>query len=216
MNKRKVVALLRVSTLEQSKGDRTGIERQQADIDFYCMEYGLDVVETFAFDGISGAIVTRTPRFKEMIALLKKPHIAGVVFASLDRFCRPDDLTAYKVFEPFVIKSADGKGATKKLFCDAGEIDATSDEGRDKIIRKLEEAASERRRIKYRTMRAKEILRKDASISIDRLPKACSTSRKAPRRRKALSSTPSTPLRRCDLPSSLSPRVERSMTRRES
>lgn len=161
---REVIALYRVSTKGQSRGDKTGIERQQADIQFHCERFNLNVVHTFGFDGISGAVVQNTPQFREMLDRLREPQIAGVVFSQLDRFLRPEDVDAYGSFKIFRV-------AKKLLFCDASRpLDITNPEDRTVIITQLENAAMERRKIKYRTHRAKEKLIADPEISITKLP----------------------------------------------
>ena len=162
----KVVALLRVSTAGQQDGDKTGIARQQADIEFNCDRFGLEVVETFPLTGISGAIVQDTPEFKRMLKTLARPEIRGVVVSTLDRFLRPENLDAYAVFKIF------RQGQKKMLFCNTkNPLDVTDSQDRATIVSQLENAAAERQRIKYRTQRAKEILIRDPEISITRLPK---------------------------------------------
>src|ERR1039458_8837891 len=95
---RKVISLIRVSSLDQAKGDRTGIPRQLEDIEIHCRHHKLKVVKEYRLEGLSGANVQRSRRFKEMLAQLSDPSIAGVVFATLDRFFRPENLSTYQVF----------------------------------------------------------------------------------------------------------------------
>lgn len=158
-NRHKVVALLRVSTKEQD------IARQQADIEWNCTRFGLEVVETFALEGISGAVVQNRPEFRRMLSMLSRPTITGVVLSSLDRFLRPEDIDAYATFKIFRV-------AKKLLYCDAKRpLDVRDSEDRATIITQLENAKAERDRIKFRTHRAKELLIKDPETSMTRLPK---------------------------------------------
>src|ERR1017187_1198183 len=117
MLKRKVVSLVRVSTPGQADEDKTGIPRQRRDIEIHCKTFGLEVVKEFQFDGISGVHVQKTKRFKEMLSMLSQQSIHGVVFATLDRFFRPEKLSAYDVFGPF-------ESTGKHLFCELGELDS--------------------------------------------------------------------------------------------
>lgn len=153
---RKVVSLVRVSTPDQAKDDRTGIPRQRQEIDIHCREHGLTVVKEYQFDGISGAHVQQTKRFKEMLAMLSRPSIAGVVFASLDRFFRPEKLSAYDVFGPF-------ETTGKHLFCDLGDLDSKNPQDQMKIVLWGQMGGMERLRIKERMGKGKDILRTDAT-----------------------------------------------------
>src|ERR1017187_5335242 len=162
--KRKVVSLLRVSTPGQANDDKTGIPRQRRDIEIHCRTFGLEVVREFQFDGISGAHVQKTRHFKEMLAMLSKPSIHGVVFGTLDRFFRPDKLSAYDVFAPF-------ESSGKHLFCELGELDSKNPQDQMKIVLWGQMGGMERLRIKDRLVSGKDIMRSDATTKIDTLPK---------------------------------------------
>jgi DNA invertase Pin-like site-specific DNA recombinase len=156
--KRKVLALLRVSTKDQD------LQRQQTDIEFHCERFNLEVVNSYGFDGITGVAVQNTPRFKKMLEELRQPDIAGVVLSTLDRFFRPEHLDAYSTFKIFRIEK-------KLLFCDVSrQLDVRLPEDRTLIVSQLENAAMERQRIKFRTHGKKEQLILDPTISITKLP----------------------------------------------
>jgi DNA invertase Pin-like site-specific DNA recombinase len=157
--KRKVIALVRASTKEQD------MERQHIDIQFHCERFGLEVVNTYPFDGITGVVVQNKPQFKAMLAEMSAPGISGVVLSTLDRFFRPENLDAYGTFKIF-------RTAKKLLFCDATRpLDVTNPEDRSLIVAQLENAAMERQRIKFRTHGKKEQLIQDPTVSITKLPK---------------------------------------------
>src|ERR1700733_2023908 len=89
--KRKVLALIRVSSEGQADDDKTGIQRQKNDIAIHCKTYNLEIVgEPYQLEGISGANVQHSPKFREILSKLSQPSIAGIVIAALDRFYRPE------------------------------------------------------------------------------------------------------------------------------
>jgi DNA invertase Pin-like site-specific DNA recombinase len=162
--KRRVVSLIRVSSSQQAKDDRTGIPRQLEDIRLHCRTHNLEVVKEFQLEGISGAYVKHSPRFREMLSMLTQKTIAGVVFSSIDRFFRPKGLSAYEVFGPF-------ESTGKHLFCDLGELNPRDEKDQMKIVLWGQMAGMERTRIRDRMMRGKEFKRLDPSSKTDTLPK---------------------------------------------
>jgi DNA invertase Pin-like site-specific DNA recombinase len=160
---RKVISLIRVSSLDQAKGDRTGIPRQLEDIEIHCRHHKLKVVKEYRLEGLSGANVQRSRRFKEMLAQLSDPSIAGVVFATLDRFFRPENLSTYQVFQPF-------ESTGKHLFCELGELDSKNSQDQMKIVIWGQQAGFERERMKDRMVRGKNRNRHEPQIKSDTLP----------------------------------------------
>lgn len=163
MKRRKVVSLVRVSTAGQAEDDKTGIPRQRRDIEIHCKAFKLEVVKEFRFEGISGAHVQKTKHFRDMLAMLSKPSIAGVVFGTLDRFFRPEKLSAYDVFSPF-------ESTGKHLFCDLGELDPKNAQDQMRIVLWGQMGGMERHRIKDRLVSGKDIMRSDPATKIDTLP----------------------------------------------
>ena len=161
--KRKVVSLIRVSDPGQAKDDRTGIPRQLEDIAIHCNTHNLEVVKEYRLEGLSGANVRHSPTFREMLTQLSTPSIAGIVFASLDRFFRPEELEDFGIFEPFT--------RTRKLmFCDLGQLDTKNQDDQFKIAIYGKMAGMERARIKDRTRRGRERNRYDPNRKSDPLP----------------------------------------------
>ena len=161
--KRKVISLIRVSSTGQAKDDRTGIPRQMEDIEIHCRTCNLEVVKEYRFEGLSGAHVQQSTRFGEMLAELSRPSIAGVVFATLDRFFRPEQLSSFVVFEPF-------ETTGKRLFCDLGELDLTNAADRMKIMIFGQMAGFDRERIKSNMGRGKAKNRLRPDVKSDPLP----------------------------------------------
>jgi DNA invertase Pin-like site-specific DNA recombinase len=163
--KRKVLSLIRVSSTDQAADDRTGIERQQEDINIHCALHKLVSVRTFSLQGISGAYVLRSPQFQEMLTLLREDTtIIGLVFASLDRFFRPKNLSSYQVFSAF-------ESNGKHLFCDLGELKPDDEQDQMRIMIWGQMAGMERTRIRDRMMRGKGFKRLDPHSKTDPLPK---------------------------------------------
>jgi DNA invertase Pin-like site-specific DNA recombinase len=163
MNKRKVLALIRVSTAKQAKDEKGGIPRQLEDISIHCQTHNLVIAEEFRLEGISGASVEKSPDFRRMLKHLEDPSITGVVFATLDRFFRPDKLSQYSIFKTF-------EKYSKHLFCDLGELNTADSNDQLKLAMYGSMAGMERKRIYERTQRGKQLIRKQNNRNIDPLP----------------------------------------------
>lgn len=74
---RNVLSLIRVSGKPQV--DRTGMPRRIEDIATVCKTENLKVApgDEYRFEGLSGASVEQFPKFREMLARLADPKIAG-------------------------------------------------------------------------------------------------------------------------------------------
>lgn len=160
----RLIKIIRVSTKEQD------IDRQHSDIEYHIERFAelgftIEIVETYALDGITGIVVQNRPEFKRMLETLKRPDIDGIILSMLDRFMRPEHVDAYGALKIFRV----GK---KLMFCDAARpLLITNPEDRTVIVTQLEASAAERRKIQYRTQRKKEELIKDPTVSVTRLPK---------------------------------------------
>jgi DNA invertase Pin-like site-specific DNA recombinase len=163
VSKQKVISLIRVSSEQQAADDRTGIQRQLEDIGIHCRSHNLEIIKEYRLDGISGAYVQHSPSFQEMLSKLSEPSIAGIVFASIDRFFRPEGLSAYQVFAPF-------ENTGKRLFCDLGALDPKNQQDQMKIVLWGQMAGMERTRIRDRMVRGKEFKRLDPNSKTDTLP----------------------------------------------
>src|SRR5271157_1769146 len=63
---RRVVSLIRVSSADQAKDGKSGLDRQRSDIRFTCQLQGLVVVREFELIDIIGPAVRRTAEFREL------------------------------------------------------------------------------------------------------------------------------------------------------
>lgn len=164
--KRRVLSLIRVSSVEQADPEKDGIPRQLRHIAEHCKQFNLEVATEYRLEGISGAKVQFNPQFKSMIRRLAEPDIAGVVFSRMDRFFRPEHLDAYEIFKTF-------RREKKLLFCDlasADGLDVTNPQDQMKIQLWGMVAAQERRNIAERNREGKEASRRRADRKSDPLP----------------------------------------------
>ena len=163
MGIRSVLSLVRVSG--DAQVDRTGIPRQLEDIAAYCAKFSLAVADDgeYRFEGLSGALVEQSPKYREMLSRISDPAISGIVFSSVDRFFRPEFLDQYSILKQFRVHH-------KLMFCDQGEIDQHNDQNMTLFKAAAEAAANHRKRIKEWTQRGKNIRRQEANCTSDPLP----------------------------------------------
>lgn len=96
-----VIELLRVSTEEQARDDRAGIDRQKSSNESTIKRYNLNRVRTLLLTDVSGSNVLNTPEIKNLILLMKTGQIRGVVAAAFDRLIRPDNFDDYSLLQRF-------------------------------------------------------------------------------------------------------------------
>ncbi|MEI8352377.1 MAG: recombinase family protein, partial [bacterium] len=118
----KVVGLIRVSTKEQADDDRAGIARQREVIAHTVLVKRLDLVSTIQLDDVSGTNVRHCSEIVELLSLVEKKNIQGVVLADLDRLLRPDRFEDFSLLQVF-----QDSGAI--LYCGDQEINLASDSG---------------------------------------------------------------------------------------
>ncbi|HYW46365.1 MAG TPA: recombinase family protein [Bryobacteraceae bacterium] len=165
-----VLAMSRVSTPGQAADDKKGFKRQHNDIDTFCDVYGLNPVKEFDLV-VSGSDVQRSRGFREMLSMLKRKDIAGVVVPSLDRLLRLiGKLSVMAVFKIF-------EDSHKLLFCDlrgshpSGGLDLNNPNDALMVSIKLQMAGMEKVLILHRTVSAREELQDDPNASVNKLPK---------------------------------------------
>jgi DNA invertase Pin-like site-specific DNA recombinase len=118
---RKAIGLLRVSTEEQARFGRAGVDRQRFDIEEIARRENLEIATTVELIGASGPLVLEDDRFLKLLDALKQPEIAGVVVSAIDRIARPESHGALAVFDPFYRYS-------KLIFTAGKTIDVRKDE----------------------------------------------------------------------------------------
>jgi hypothetical protein len=114
---RNVVSLVCVSGAKQAADDKTGLPRQREDIEIHCQAHNLVNVREFALEGISGTKVQNSKEYRELLKEVAKPSCAGIAFATVDRFFRPENIGTFSdVWKPlYQVRNGD-----LKIFCDLG------------------------------------------------------------------------------------------------
>ncbi len=120
---KRVLELVRVSTIGQASADHASIESQKTLNRRTAAQYGLTIVKTIELAGVSGTAVLLAPEFQEMIRLMADPEIHGVVAREFSRLMRPENYADYGLLQVFV----DTKTV---LYLPAGPIDFASSHGR--------------------------------------------------------------------------------------
>lgn len=99
---KKVVAYCRVSTLGQTGDDKFGISAQKEQVSKYCSDHGLEVVDWYIDEGISGAEKDRPAFGKLLEGAVTNPPVEAVVVAKADRIAR--DVELYYTFKGMLRK----------------------------------------------------------------------------------------------------------------
>jgi len=166
--RRKILALVRVSSDAQAEIDKTGLDRQREDIALHCKAYGLVVDREYELSGISGTEVHQSKQYAAMLDRLADSSIVGICFATLDRFFRPEFADTFSdVFKPIV--KAVGRG--KKLFCELGELSMTDPNDFMKLAIWGSMAGFERNRIRDRMVRGRKKMMTVATAKDSSLPR---------------------------------------------
>ncbi len=101
MTKPKAIALVRVSTDQQAKSDRSGLEAQRVEIQRIAKAQDLEISEWVELEGVSGASVLADPQFGQILARLSSPDTSGVIVSAFDRLMRPESLADYGILDAF-------------------------------------------------------------------------------------------------------------------
>jgi DNA invertase Pin-like site-specific DNA recombinase len=97
--KRRVVALIRVSTAEQGRDDRGGIPRQRSVIEDTIRRKNLECLRIYEIHACSGTEVLRNPEIQEILKIVSTG--VGLVVADLDRLFRPTEPADYVILQVF-------------------------------------------------------------------------------------------------------------------
>jgi len=85
----RAAAFLRVSTEEQGKGDRASLDSQRGRIEAYASREGMDVVQTFVENGVSGTLeLLHRPEVLRLLAAAAAGEVDVVIFDRADRQAR--------------------------------------------------------------------------------------------------------------------------------
>lgn len=157
MNEIPVVELVRVSTSGQATEDRAGIPAQRATNRQTCARHSLRVVETVEIVE-SGATVATSAEMQRVLDLLRAGRARGIVLAAYDRLFRPDRWTDLAILQVISDHGA-------QIYVPAGAIDLQTEIGFVQASVNNLLAGLEKRRIRERTMRAKESLRREGKLA---------------------------------------------------
>jgi DNA invertase Pin-like site-specific DNA recombinase len=146
--KRRVIAIVRVSTPGQVGEDKFCVARQHADIEQTARVHDLYVVRIVEVVE-SGSTAFRGEDFQQVFADMARPDIAGAVVSSIDRLVRPGFLGDMAVFDPFQRNG-------KLIFIGSQAIDLRTDAGYMQCGMSGMSAAIEKRMILNRTLGGKE------------------------------------------------------------
>src|SRR5437588_6983734 len=97
--KKRVIELIRVSTLGQAGDDRAGIPAQKEINRRTAKNFGLEIVRSIEIVDVSGASVLACPEMHELLNLIQSPYIEGVVTKEFSRLMRPDKFTDLALLE---------------------------------------------------------------------------------------------------------------------
>jgi DNA invertase Pin-like site-specific DNA recombinase len=150
---KKVIELIRVSTLEQAGDDRASIPAQKSANLKTASAYGLTITKTIQMTDVSGTAVLRAPEMQELLRLIESPDIDGVVVREFSRVMRPDNFGDYVLFQAF-------QDTGTLLYLPDGPLDLNSKTG--KLVAGLRAiiAGNELSEIRERVWSAKEEMRR--------------------------------------------------------
>ncbi len=148
----KVIELIRVSTGGQAGGD-AGAASQHAVNKRTAKIYGLKIVRTIQLLNVSGAAILRTPEMQNLLQLIRRPDISGVVVREFSRIMRPDCFGDYMLFHVF-------QESETILYLPEGPIDFNTRPGRLAGAVRAAMAGLERSDLTERLWMARETLRK--------------------------------------------------------
>ena len=151
--KKRVIALLRVSTSEQAATDKVGIARQQAAVERVCGVHDLECVRTVELVDVSGTSVRHCREIQEIIEDVRTGAVDGIAVAALDRLARTDRFEDFGVFQAF-------QDAKAVIFADDGVLDFAGGNTFMLTALKAAMAGSELASIRARMEGGKEEMRK--------------------------------------------------------
>jgi DNA invertase Pin-like site-specific DNA recombinase len=150
---KKVIELIRVSTLGQAGDERASIPAQRAVNQRTARSYDLEIVDCIELVNVSGAAVLRAPEMQRLLKRIEDPTIHGVVVREFSRVMRPDNFADYILLQTF-------QDTRTVLYLPEGPIDFGSKTGRLMGSIRAAIAGLERTEILERVWSAKEEKRK--------------------------------------------------------
>jgi site-specific DNA recombinase len=99
--KKSVIELIRVSTQDQAKQDRAGIQAQQAANRRTATQFGLVISRTILIADVSGAMVLHSPEMQDLVRTMRGRSIHGVVAKEFSRLMRPENFDDFALLQIF-------------------------------------------------------------------------------------------------------------------
>lgn len=99
MSQKKVVELLRVSTIGQADEDRAGLPRQAEANRRTISRHNLCVIHQVRLVDVSGSATHYAPEVQDMLGLIRSGKAQGIVLADFDRLLRPDDFRSLAILQ---------------------------------------------------------------------------------------------------------------------
>jgi DNA invertase Pin-like site-specific DNA recombinase len=161
----KVIGLVRVSSEEQAEEGRGGIERQWRDISAICAREGLEIVERYQLEDVSGSAVKHNSQFQKMLRHVAGSGIAGLVVSSPDRLMRCDSLADLAVLQPF---GDDTK--LRLIWTSDATYSLTKFDSQIMFLMRTLIGGHEKKQISKRTQDGKTIAREQGNRRVDSLP----------------------------------------------
>ena len=160
----KVAEWIRVSDESQAAPEKFGIPAQKTvNRDTY-KRFGLEVIQTFQVEDVSGKDIMLASETHELIRLMKSGRIQGVVAREFSRLMRPDDFADYILLSEF-------QKSKIILYLPEGTIDLNDKMGRLMAGMQASISGYERSTIRERLHRGNEENRKSGGRFASTLPR---------------------------------------------
>src|ERR1035437_11157554 len=98
---KKVIELIRVSTLGQADDDRAGVPSQRTANKRTCEQQGLEIGPVIEIADVSGASVLLASGMQKLIRLLQSRAFSGVVAREFSRLIRPESFADFAMLQVF-------------------------------------------------------------------------------------------------------------------
>lgn len=160
----KVAEWIRVSDESQAAPEKFGIPAQKTVNRDTSKRFGLEIIETFQVEDVSGKDIMLASETHELIKLMKSGRIQGVVAREFSRLMRPDDFADYLLLSEF-------QKSKIILYLPEGTIDFNDKMGRLMAGMQASISGYERSTIRERLHRGNEENRKSGGRFASTLPR---------------------------------------------
>ena len=102
----RVAVWRRLSTEDQNREGRAGLQRQRDQTDRLVAARGYEVVATFEVVDVSGTTVTASPEWLRLRQMIERGEVAGVVASEFSRLVRPNNMEALSILDILLVTAA--------------------------------------------------------------------------------------------------------------